>query len=153
MKVYFYYFLLLLLLISSCDNIDNLNQIAGIEDFGLVIKNPANDSFLKIDEDCIIKWNLSLSKARKLNIELSSDKGIIQSIAYETKNGGEYVWRKVCGAEGDKCSIRLTIVGGVYAGKYVENSFSTWLLWAGWLQHSLQFFLHRGLHLLLLFQK
>lgn len=124
MKTYFYYFILLLLLLAACDNIDNLNQIAGMEDFGLVIKNPGEDSFIKTGEDCIIKWSLALSKARKLNIELISDKGIIQPIVAETENDGEYTWEKVEGLQGDKYSVRLTIVGGVYSGKYAENSFT-----------------------------
>ena len=122
MRFYLYFYLLLLLLFYSCDNIDNLNQIAGIEDFGLVIINPAKDSFLKIGEDCSIKWNLSVSKARKLNIELVNDKGVFRSVVQGTANDGEYIWRDVKGVEGDKYSLRLTIVGGVYGGKYAENS-------------------------------
>jgi len=86
MKQYLFYLLLSILLFSCTDTIDNLNQIAGFEDFGLAIIKPEPDSVIMGGQDYTIKWRLEASKARLLKIELLRDNEIIYLITKETKH-------------------------------------------------------------------
>jgi len=127
MKLLSYILIVLLFtfLFSCTDTIDNLNQIAGIEEIEFIIESPSADIVYNQGDKCIIKWILSPKKGTYLRIDLVKDNEIVLNISPETKNDGEYIWNVVEGIERNKYSIRLTITGSVYSGKYCESSLIT----------------------------
>jgi len=69
-KVHFISFLLIILIFFSCDNIDDLNLIAGLGYFEMEIINPSENDRLEQGKDCLIKWKLKKERAKNVRIDL-----------------------------------------------------------------------------------